>query len=86
MFDEKISVKIISPNFSLKDYATKSEEFQIKRLIKISDPKKDKKTLFIWPEGIFYQSYLQDIKKYQNLFKDKFSENHQIILGINNFY
>jgi len=84
-FDEKISVKIISPNFSLKDYATKSEEFQIKRLIKISDPEKDKKTLFIWPEGIFYQSYLQDIKKYQDLFKDKFSENHLIILGINNF-
>ena len=84
-FDEKISVKIISPNFSLKDYATKSEESQIKRLIKISDPEKDKKTLFIWPEGIFYQSYLQDIKKYQDLFKDKFSENHLIILGINNF-
>ena len=84
-FDEKISVKIISPNFSLKDYNTESEEFQIKRLIKISDPEKDKKTLFIWPEGIFYQSYLQDIKKYQDLFKDKFSENHLIILGINNF-
>ena len=84
-FDKTISVKIISPNFSLKDYTTKSEEFQIKRLIKISDPEKDKKTLFIWPEGIFYQSYLQDIKKYQDLFKDKFSENHLIILGINNF-
>ena len=84
-FDKKISVKIISPNFSLKDYTTKSEEFQIKRLIKISDPEKDKKTLFIWPEGIFYQSYLQDIKKYQDLFKNKFSENHLIILGINNF-
>ena len=84
-FDKTISVKLISPNFSLKDYTTKSEEFQIERLIKISDPKKDKKTLFIWPEGIFYQSYLQDIKKYQDLFKDKFSENHLIILGINNF-
>jgi len=84
-FDQEINVKIISPNFSLKDYNTQSEEFQIKRLIKISDPVKDKKTLFIWPEGIFYQSYLGDIKKYQNLFKDRFSENHLIILGINNF-
>ncbi len=84
-FDEKINVKIISPNFSLKDYYTQSEEFQIKQLIKISDPEKDKKTLFIWPEGIFYQSYLEDIKKYQILFKDKFSENHLIILGINHF-
>ena len=84
-FDEKIIVKIVSPNFSLKDYTTQSEEFQIKRLIKISDPEKDKKTLFIWPEGIFYQSYLEDIKKYKNLFKNRFSENHLIILGINNF-
>ena len=48
-FDKKISVKIISPNFSLKDYITKSEEFKIKRLIKISDREKDKKTLFVWP-------------------------------------
>jgi len=84
-FDKEINVKIISPNFSLKDYNTQSEEFQIERLIKISDPEKDKKTLFIWPEGIFYQSYLEDIKKYRNLFNDKFSENHLIILGINNF-
>ena len=78
-------MKIVSPNFSLHDYNTYSEEFQIKRLIKISDPEKDKKTLFIWPEGIFYQSYLQDIEKYKKLFKDRFSENHLIILGINNF-
>jgi len=85
-FDESIYVKVISPNFSLGDYNRKSEEFQLKQLIKISDPEKDKKTLFIWPEGIFYQSYLEDIKKkYQNLFKDKFSENHLIALGINNF-
>ena len=60
-FDEKINVKIVSPNFSLSDYNTQSEESQIKRLIKISDPEKNKKTLFIWPEGIFYQSYLGDI-------------------------
>ena len=85
IFDEKINVKVISPNFSLNDYKTQSEESQIKRLIKISDPEKDKKTLFIWPEGIFYQSYLKDIKNYKKLFKDKFSKNHLIILGINNF-
>ena len=84
-FDENISVKIVSPNFSLKDYNTQNEISQLKRLIKISDPEKNKKTLFIWPEGIFYESYLQDIEQYKNLFADKFSENHLIILGINNF-
>ena len=85
-YDQKINVKIISPNFSLKDYNINSEESQIKRLIKISNPQKDKTTLFIWPEGIFYQSYLEDIsEKYQNLFEEKFSENHLIILGINHY-
>ena len=84
-FNDNIYVKIVSPSFSLKDYNTQSELSQLERLIKISDPEKNKKTLFIWPEGIFYQSYLEDIKNYKNLFYDKFSENHLIILGINNF-
>jgi len=84
-FDEKINVKIISPNFSLQDYHKQEEETQIKRLIKISNPEKDKKTLFIWPEGIFYESHLEEIKKYRSFFAEKFSKNHLIILGINNF-
>ena len=84
-FDETISVKIVSPNFSLEDYSNQTEFSQLKRLIKISDPKKNKKTLFVWPEGIFYESNLQKIKQYESLFIDKFSENHLIILGINNF-
>ena len=70
-FDENINVKIISPNFSLEDYNNRSEAFQIERLVKISDPEKDKKTLFIWPEGIFYESYLDDIKKYENFLLNK---------------
>jgi len=81
----EITVKIISPNFSLKEYNNISEIDQLKRLIKISDPKKNKKTLFIWPEGIFYETYLQDIAQYKNLFADKFTKDHLIILGVNNF-
>ena len=84
-FDKNINVKIVSPNFSLKDYNTQSEIDQLERLIQISDPEKNKKTLFIWPEGIFYESNLQNIALYKNLFVDKFSENHLILLGINNF-
>ena len=83
--DEDIVLKIISPNFSLEEYNLNPEVVQLKRLIKISDPEKDKKTLFIWPEGIFYEAYLQDIKQYKNLFNKKFSENHLIVMGINNF-
>ncbi len=84
-YDKNIYIKIVSPNFLLKDYQTQTEELQIKRLIKISDPEKDKKTIFIWPEGIFYESYLKDIKKHENFFKESFSDNHLIVFGINNF-
>ena len=82
-FDKDISVKIISPNFSLEDYNSQQEIDTLERLIKISDPEKSRKTLFIWPEGIFYESYLKEIKQYQNLFNNKFSDNHLIIFGIN---
>ena len=84
-FDQNINIKIISPSFSLKDYSTNSEFDQLKRLIKISEPEKNKKTLFIWPEGIFYESHLQNIALYKDLFENKFSANHLIVLGINNF-
>jgi len=83
-FNDDFIIKIISPNFSLADYQNMDEETQLNRLIKISNPEKNKKTLFIWPEGIFYESNLQNIKKYESLFKDNFSEKHLIILGINN--
>ncbi len=83
-YDEKISVKIISQNLSLKEYNEKDEVSRIKRLIKISSPEKDKKTIFIWPEGVLYGTYLQDINIYADLFDKNFSENHLIILGINN--
>ena len=84
-FDDDTYIKIISPNFSLLQYKSNSEELQLKRLIRISDPEEDKKTIFIWPEGIFYESYLTDIAKYKDLFKSEFSKNHLVILGINNF-
>tara|TARA_Y100000590_G_scaffold14593_1_gene17565 strand:+ start:7047 stop:8633 length:1587 start_codon:yes stop_codon:yes gene_type:complete len=85
VLDKSINVKIVSPNLSLKDYNSINEISRLERLIKISDPDKNKKTLFVWPEGIFYQSILQEIKQYKNLFKEKFSENHLIALGVNNF-
>ena len=83
-YDKNIKVKIISPNLSLKEYNEQDEISHLKRLIKISDPEKDKKTIFIWPEGVLHGAYLQDIKIYADLFNENFSENHLIILGINN--
>ena len=84
-FDKNLNVKIVSSNFSLQEYKNQSEINQLERLIKISNPDKSIKTLFVWPEGVFYESNLQNIELYKDLFFDNFSENHLIILGINNF-
>ena len=52
--NDKIYTKIISPNFELKYNSSISEiEEKLKKLIRYSDPDKNQKTLFIWPEGVF---------------------------------
>ncbi len=80
-FDKNISIKVVSPSFTLNDYKSNGDIFQLEQLIKISDPQKEKKTIFIWPEGILYESYLQNISQYKALFSNKFSDNHLIVLG-----
>ena len=45
---------------------------QLKKVIRYSDPTADKKTLFVWPEGIFAGVYYEDLNKFSNYFKKKF--------------
>jgi apolipoprotein N-acyltransferase len=83
-FETKINVKVVSPNFSLK-YGlsfTQTEE-RLKKLIRYSEPDKKKKTLFIWPEGVFSGYSYNEILIFKNLIKTNFSKNHQIIFGVN---
>ena len=82
--NEKIYVKIISPNFELK-YGLNSKEIEerLKKLIRYSDPDKGKKTLFIWPEGVFSgYSYNEISFLKESIFKN-FSKNHYIVFGTN---
>ena len=52
--DNKINVKVISPNFELEYGLSENQiENRLNKLIRYSDPKKNKKTIFIWPEGVF---------------------------------
>ncbi len=82
--DEKIFVKIISPNFELKfDLSSEEIEERFKKLIRYSDPKKDKKTLFIWPEGVFSGYSYDEISIFKKLISNDFSKNHFILFGIN---
>jgi apolipoprotein N-acyltransferase len=76
--------KIISPNFELK-YNLSNEDISenITKLIKYSAPEKNKKTLFVWPEGVFTGFNFEQIKQYKPMFEKAFSNKHLIVFGIN---
>ncbi len=80
--NNSIYTKIISPNFDLKYNLSNADLGKnLSNLIKYSEPEKEKKTLFIWPEGVFTGFNLNQIKEYRALFEKSFSENHLILFG-----
>ena len=81
---KKYYVKIISPNFDLKYGLNQKEiEERFKKLIRYSDPDKKKKTLFIWPEGVFSGYSYNEILIFKKLISNNFSKKHHIIFGTN---
>ena len=68
-----INFKIISPNFELKyNLSTEEIEKRILSLIRYSGPEKEKKTIFIWPEGAISGSYFKDLENYKHHIKKIF--------------
>ena len=82
--NERVYVKIISPNFNL-EYGLTSQDIKERfiKLIRYSDPDKKKKTLFIWPEGVFSGYSYNEILEYKELILNNFSDKHHIIFGTN---
>jgi len=79
-----VNIKIVSPNFDLKYNLNENEiEDLLVKLTKYSEPDKNKKTLFVWPEGVFTGFDVMTIAKNKQIIKDKFSKNHIIIFGVN---
>ena len=77
-------IKIVSPKIDIERfYYTENEEEILKSLIQLSKPDKEIKTIFIWPEGVFTSTELDNLKRYKNIFSKNFSKKHLIIFGIN---
>jgi len=77
-------IKIISPKIEIDRFFDNEKPHEIiEELIKLSKPNSQKKTIFIFPEGILTGVYADDLKNYRKLFSDNYSSNHKIILGIN---
>ena len=82
--NDKVFIKIISPNFDLKYGLTEEQiEERFEKLIRYSDPAKDKKTVFIWPEGVFSGYSYDEVFAFKEIILKNFSKEHTIIFGIN---
>ena len=82
IFDYK--VRTISSNISLDRFYNNIDPASvIDELIKISEPNKNEKIIFVWPEGIIPNISQKELIEYNWLFKESFNENHLLIIGIN---
>jgi len=78
------TIKLVSPKIEIDRFFGNEESPTIlNELIKLSDPNTLENTIFVFPEGILTSVYLEDLKRYKKLFKNNFSSNHKIVLGIN---
>jgi len=77
-------VRVISSNISLDRFYRDLDTLSvIQELIEISKPNANEKTIFVWPEGIIPNILQDDLSKYSEVFKKKFTKNHLLIIGIN---
>ena len=79
--NNKINFKIVSANMELSDF--KDEKEVASKLIRYSEPNKEKKTIFVWPEGVFLSKDFYKNNEIKELFIKNFSRNHLIIFGAN---
>jgi apolipoprotein N-acyltransferase len=81
-YDYKI--RVIGSNISLDRFYSNIDTVSvIEDLLKISNPKQNEKTIFIWPEGILPDISQEELIEYNWLFDKKLNENHLLALGIN---
>ena len=82
----ELKIRAINSNIAIERFNSESDFVKIiERLIKISEPEKNEKTLYVWPEGIIPNIYQDQLVKYDWLFAEKFNKNHLIAIGINSY-
>ena len=77
-------IKIISPKIEIKRFfENENSKIIISELVQLSKPNDNEKTIFIFPEGALTTIYLEDLKNYNYIFSENYSDQHKIIMGIN---
>ena len=78
------TIKIISPKIEINRFFSNEDPSEmIIELIELSNPNFEEDTIFIFPEGVLTNIYLEELKNYRKLFSNNYSSKHKIILGIN---
>jgi len=76
-------IKVISPKIEInRFFEEENPEKIISELVQLSEPNYNEKTIFIFPEGAFSSIYLEDLKNYNYIFSENYSDQHKIIMGI----
>ena len=74
-------VRAIGSNISLDRFYSNIDPVSvINELIDISEPRKDDKTIFVWPEGILPDISQEELVEFKWLFENTFSKNHFYLL------
>ena len=83
--NSEYKIRVIGSNIGLDRFYYNIEPISvIEELIKLSEPDPNKKIIFVWPEGILPKVSQKQLVEYKWLFEDYFTNNHFLILGINN--
>ncbi len=79
------TVRAIGSNITLDRFYSNVDTISvINDLINISEPNKEDKTIFIWPEGILPDVSQEELVEFKWVFEKAFSKNHLLLIGINN--
>ena len=82
--NNKFLIKNISSEISIdRFYNDLDEQGIIEELINLSEPDMNTPAIFVWPEGVLTSTSVKDIKKYERLINTNFSDNHLLIIGLN---
>ena len=80
------TLRVIGSKIDLNRFYENSETTDvIKELIELSQPDLNKKTIFLWPEGIIPNISQEEIKEFEYLFNKNFNQNHLLAIGITSY-
>ena len=77
-------IRVLGSNIGLERFYKNIDTASvIKDLIKLSNPMKNEKVIFVWPEGILPDIYEDELIQYNFLFEKEFNKDHFFIIGTN---